>query len=95
MRKKPSNNLRLFIGMPNLYRSMLYRFREAMLIEAGVKRNPNSKEPLLPETTTRVSIAEQARKDLVREISRKISQIQDRTPNPRLTVCMIFCRDDR
>lgn len=58
---------------------MLYRFREAMLIEAGVKRNPNDKEPLIPETTTRVGIAEQARKDLVREISRKISRIQDQT----------------
>lgn len=58
---------------------MLYRFREAMLIEAGLKRNPNSKEPLRPETCDRLAIAEQARKELVKDISRKISRIQDST----------------
>lgn len=58
---------------------MLYRFREAMLIEAGLKRNPNSKEPLLPETTKSIAICEQTRKDMIKEISRKISRIQDCT----------------
>lgn len=57
---------------------MLYRFREAMLIEAGLKRNPNDPNPLLPETCDRLPIAEQARRDLIKEISKKITKIQDK-----------------
>jgi pre-mRNA-splicing factor ISY1 len=56
---------------------MLYRFREAMLIEAGLKRNPNDTTPLIPDTCDRIPIAEQARKELLKEISRKITKIQD------------------
>lgn len=58
---------------------MLYRFREAMLIEAGVKRNPNDKTPLLPSTCTSLPIAEQARRNLLKEISRRLTRIQEKT----------------
>lgn len=48
-----------------------------MLIEAGIKRHP--KDPLpTPEACDRLPIAEQARKELLREISRKISKIQNK-----------------
>lgn len=59
--------------------SMLYRFREAMKIEAGMKRNPNDATPLTPATCDRLPIAEQGRKEVLREISKKITRIQDRT----------------
>lgn len=56
---------------------MLYRFREAMLVERGLKRHPKDKTPLIPATTTSIPFAEQARRDLLKEINRKIARIQD------------------
>lgn len=50
-----------------------------MLIEAGLKRNPNDTTPLIPESCDRIPIAEQARKELLKELSRKITKIQDPT----------------
>ncbi len=49
------------------------------MIEAGIKRNPNDPTPLLPETCDRLPIAEQARRELIRDISKKISRIQDKS----------------
>ncbi len=63
---------------------MLYRFREAMLVEAGLKRHPKDKTPLLPGTTTSIPIAEQARRDVLKQINRKIARVQD--PDAELPV---------
>lgn len=63
---------------------MLYRFREAMLIEKGLKRHPKDKNPLLPSSTFSIPIAEQARRDLLKEINRKIARAQD--PDAELPV---------
>lgn len=57
---------------------MLYRFREAMLIESGVKRHPKDLKSLNPSTCTSVPIAEQNRRDLLKEVHRKIGRIQDK-----------------
>lgn len=56
---------------------MLYRFREAQKIEAGLMRHPDQPAPE-PEACDRLPIAEQCRKELLREISKKISRIQDK-----------------
>jgi pre-mRNA-splicing factor ISY1 len=57
---------------------MLYRFREAMLIESGVKRHPKDLRSLNPATCTSISIAESNRRDHLKEIHRKIGRIQDK-----------------
>ena len=57
---------------------MLFRFREAMLIESGVKRHPKDLKSLNPATCTSIPIAEQNRRDLLKEIHRKIGRIQDK-----------------
>ena len=57
---------------------MLYRFREAMLIESGVKRHPKDLKSLNPSTCTSIPIAEQNRRDNLKEIHRKIGRIQDK-----------------
>ena len=57
---------------------MLYRFREAMLIESGVKRHPKDLKSLSPATCTSIPIAEQNRRDTLKEIHRKIGRIQDK-----------------
>lgn len=57
---------------------MLYRFREAMLIESGVKRHPKDLKSLNPSTCTSIPIAEQNRRDILKEIHRKIGRIQDK-----------------
>lgn len=57
---------------------MLYRFREAMLIESGVKRHPKDLKSLHPSTCTSIPIAEQNRRDTLKEIHRKIGRIQDK-----------------
>lgn len=57
---------------------MLFRFREAMLIESGVKRHPKDLRSLNPSTCTSIPIAEQNRRDQLKEIHRKIGRIQDK-----------------
>jgi hypothetical protein len=57
--------------------SMLYRFREAMLIESGQKRHPKDRRPLLPSACNSLPIAETARKDVLKEVNRLIGRIQD------------------
>ena len=69
---------------------MLYRFREAMMVEAGLKRHPKDKTPLLPATTTSIPFAEQARRDLLKEINRKIA----RTQNPDAELPVIRTAND-
>lgn len=60
-------------------RSMLYRFREAMKIETGVKRDPHDATQFSAATCTHLPAAEQRRRELTKEISRKLSKIQDLT----------------
>lgn len=61
---------------------MLFRFREAMLIESGVKRHPKDLRSLNPSTCTSIPIAEQNRRDQLKEIHRKIGRIQDKELEP-------------
>lgn len=49
-----------------------------MLIESGVKRHPKDLKSLNPSTCTSVPIAEQNRRDLLKEVHRKIGRIQDK-----------------
>lgn len=80
MKKKHSTITYLDILYYNttFFRSMLYRFREAMLIESGVKRHPKDMKSLNPATCTSIPIAEQNRRDALKEIHRKIGRIQDK-----------------
>lgn len=49
-----------------------------MLIESGVKRHPKDLKSLNPTTCTSIPIAEQNRRDILKEIHRKIGRIQDK-----------------
>lgn len=49
-----------------------------MLIESGVKRHPKDLKSLHPSTCTSIPIAEQNRRDTLKEIHRKIGRIQDK-----------------
>jgi hypothetical protein len=49
-----------------------------MLIESGVKRHPKDLKSLNPATCTSIPIAEQNRRDNLKEIHRKIGRIQDK-----------------
>ncbi|PJF19287.1 Pre-mRNA-splicing factor ISY1, partial [Paramicrosporidium saccamoebae] len=59
--------------------SMLYRFRKAMQNEQEGWLNPTPNEPLLPTTCTSLPAALHARKELLKDISRKLSRIHDST----------------
>ena len=49
-----------------------------MLIESGAKRHPKDLRSLNPSTCTSIPIAEQNRRDLLKEIHRRIGRIQDK-----------------
>lgn len=57
---------------------MMYRFRKAMQNEAEGWVNPTPNEPLLPSTCESLPAALHARKELMKDISRKISKIHDK-----------------
>lgn len=79
MKRKHSTFYQFIISYNHhAFRSMLYRFREAMLIESGVKRHPKDMKSLNPTTCTSIPIAEQNRRDNLKEIHRKIGRIQDK-----------------
>ncbi|KAL1924260.1 uncharacterized protein VTP21DRAFT_7295 [Calcarisporiella thermophila] len=56
--------------------SMLYRFREAQAAELGFKKRPD-KRPTNTLSISSLTEAEMWRHDTIREISRKVSRIQD------------------
>ncbi|CAG8727130.1 11286_t:CDS:2, partial [Ambispora leptoticha] len=56
--------------------SMLYRFREAQAAELGLLK-PKERRPYLASDCTNVREAEKWRQQILREISRKVSKIQD------------------
>lgn len=55
---------------------MLYRFREAQAAELGLGK-PRTKRPGFAGSVNTVAEAEKWRRDILSEISRKISKIQD------------------
>ncbi|KAJ1034534.1 hypothetical protein NDA18_001390 [Ustilago nuda] len=57
--------------------SMLYRFREAQATSLGLSPKPNVRRPRLASTVTSLKEAEKWRGEVIREISRKVSKIQD------------------
>lgn len=56
---------------------MLYRFRKAMQSEESGWTNPSPNEPLVPATCESLPAALYARKELLKDVSRKISRIHD------------------
>lgn len=58
---------------------MLYRFRKAMQSESAGWVNPSPNEPLVAATCQSLPAALFARKELIKDISRKISKIHDET----------------
>lgn len=56
---------------------MMYRFREAMLIETGKKRDPTDPTHLIPALCSSLPAAEQRRQELNRDIGRAMAKIQD------------------
>ncbi|KAL7416695.1 Isy1-like splicing factor [Mrakia frigida] len=57
--------------------SMLFRFREAQAVELGVSRGKGDRRPRLASTCTTLKDCERWRGEILREISRKVSKIQD------------------
>ncbi|SPO22357.1 related to pre-mRNA splicing factor [Ustilago trichophora] len=57
--------------------SMLYRFREAQATSLGLSPKPNARRPRLASSVTSLKECERWRGDVIREISRKVSKIQD------------------
>lgn len=62
--------------------SMLYRFRKAMQAEQEGWVNPSPNEPLIPSTCESLPAALYARKELLKDVSRKLSRIHDPTLPP-------------
>ncbi|KAF0492483.1 pre-mRNA-splicing factor ISY1-like [Gigaspora margarita] len=56
--------------------SMLYRFREAQAIQLGLVK-PKERRPYLASDCNNLKDAEKWRQQIIREISRKVSKIQD------------------
>ncbi|KAJ1951717.1 NineTeen Complex (NTC) component, partial [Dipsacomyces acuminosporus] len=56
--------------------SMLYRFREAQSIEMGLAK-PKERRPYLASQVETLEEAERWRRDVIREISRSVSQIHN------------------
>ncbi|SPO35552.1 related to Pre-mRNA-splicing factor ISY1 [Pseudozyma flocculosa] len=57
--------------------SMLYRFREAQAAELGLSSNKQQRRPRLASSVSSLRECEKWRGDILREISRKVSKIQD------------------
>ncbi|CAG8541555.1 17565_t:CDS:2 [Funneliformis caledonium] len=56
--------------------SMLYRFREAQAVQLGLVK-PKERRPFLASDCNNLKDAEKWRQQIIREISRKVSKIQD------------------
>lgn len=56
---------------------MLYRFREAQAAELGMSRK-GDKRPRVASSVKSLRECEKWRGDILREVSRKVSKIQDR-----------------
>ena len=64
---------------PGLHRSMLFRFREAKAASLGLSTNMD-RRPRIAATCTDLRQCERWRGEILREVSRKVSKIQDRPP---------------
>lgn len=60
-------------------RSMLFRFREAQAVELGISKGRNDRRPRLASSCDNLKDCERWRGEILREISRKVSKIQDST----------------
>lgn len=67
--------------------SMLYRFREAQAAELGLGTR-SDRRPRVASACRSLRECERWRGDILREISRKVSKIQDGTPIVWLTYAM-------
>lgn len=57
--------------------SMLYRFREAQAAELGISRPKNQRRPRLASSVKDLRDCERWRGEILRDIFRKVSKIQD------------------
>ena len=57
--------------------SMLYRFREAQNAELGIGNRKDVRRPRLASSVKTIRECEKWRGEIMREISRKVSKIQD------------------
>lgn len=57
--------------------SMLYRFREAQAAELGLGSSRTERRPRLASSVSSLKECEKWRAEVIREISRKVSKIQD------------------
>ena len=57
--------------------SMLYRFREAQAVELGLGTKRHERRPRMVSSVTNVRECEKWRGEIMREISRKVTKIQD------------------
>ena len=58
-------------------RSMLFRFREAQQAELGLTNRKTDRRPRLASSVNTLRECERWRGEILREISRKVSKIQD------------------
>ena len=65
-----------FVFEHHVHRSMLYRFREAKAAEFGVSGR-GDKRPRVATSCKSLKDCERWRGEILREISRKVSKIQD------------------
>jgi pre-mRNA-splicing factor ISY1 len=56
---------------------MLFRFRQAQAIEMGVEKAPTDRRPRMASSVSSLKDCEKWRGEIMREISRKVSKIQD------------------
>lgn len=63
---------------------MLYRFREVQAAELGLSRGKGDRRPRLASSCTTLRECERWRGEILREISRKVSKIQDGPSFPSL-----------
>ena len=57
--------------------SMLYRFRQAQAIEMGIERPSSDRRPRMASSVSSLKDCEKWRGEIMRDISRKVSKIQD------------------
>lgn len=56
---------------------MLYRFRQAQAIEMGIERPSSDRRPRMASSVSSLKDCEKWRGEIMRDISRKVSKIQD------------------
>lgn len=62
--------------------ALVGRFRDAMLVQSGLRRDPHDETHFDPRKCTSLPVCIQNRQQIAREISRKLGQLQDEAMGP-------------